>query len=120
LVKYGTARQKQRYLCKQCVTQFTEQSIVKSKTQLHTQKRHALILCLVGMSYRGIGELMKRNHMTIYTWLQPYENIITKLKKAKGPEKCDFNELKNQLNKAGASNKLLCIEIETGASFLTI
>ncbi|OFY96256.1 MAG: hypothetical protein A3K10_03940 [Bacteroidetes bacterium RIFCSPLOWO2_12_FULL_31_6] len=86
IIKNGKLKNKQRYLCKQCATQFTSRTSIKPKNKLNLQKNHALILLLSGFSYRNIGEILSENHMTIYKWLLPYHHLLSKLIKPTTPE----------------------------------
>lgn len=125
VVKYGMTRQKQRYLCKQCATQFTEQSRSKSKSQFIVQKRHAFILYVLGMSYRNIAATLNTSHMSIYNWLQPYEVLISRLKAAQAPELVSIKEAQKRLSKHlfltthNSQLNTLCIDLENGQAFIS-
>lgn len=75
-IKYGMRNGMQCYLCKKCNFQFTS-----DYSYIEKEKRAALTLGCLGLSFRKIGELIGCSHVTIRNWIKSFE--ITKTNKDK-------------------------------------
>ena len=66
-VKNGHRHGKQSYLCKTCGYQFTTDASCTI-----VEKRAAITLYNIGLSFRKIGALLKYSHVTILNWVNDF------------------------------------------------
>lgn len=68
----GKARNKQRYLCKDCHYNFTVATLDRGFSQ--EVRNHALELHRKGMSFRSIERLLGISHVSIMNWARAAED----------------------------------------------
>ncbi len=117
VIRYGTTRNKQRYICKACNSQFVQAEEASAYEQM--QKRHALILYLQSCSYRSIASLIGSTHVSVSRWAKNWQNISALQKEnaieiIEKKEMLSFIQAKQKLN----NYKLLLIDLETGVAMI--
>ncbi len=121
VVKNGSYRNKQRFLCRTCEKQFSENYLDKKDYQV-IQNRQALHLSLEGMSYRNIATTLKINHSTVYRHLQQFSELINEMQNSKTPEEKKLKELSyfiEDKSKTISYYPLLLLDLETGIAYVT-
>lgn len=70
VVKSGMVKERQRFLCKDCIYYFTVNKLGKQIDDYFVTK--ALQLYLEGLSYREIERIIGVSHVTISSWIKKY------------------------------------------------
>ena len=106
IVKSGTIKEKQRFLCKDCNYYFTVDKIGRQIDNYFVTK--ALQLYLEGLSYREIERIIGVSHVSISSWVKKYniqrpttKNHKSNYKIFKKNELIDYMQQDNQLKGSG-------------------
>lgn len=121
IVKNGSAKQKQRYLCKNCNYQFLDYENKESLTIKNATKRKAFHLLLEGVSLRETARILQIAPTTLYNWEKEFELINLKsLEKTTKPEQLDYAQFRKYTNaRRNAFNYImLWLDLETDVSFI--
>jgi transposase-like protein len=68
-VKNGHHHGKQRYKCKDCKCQFTQEHQRGKSTKI---KHWAILLYVNGLSFRAIAKLVGASHKAVYDWVKAF------------------------------------------------
>lgn len=60
---------KQKYKCKKCAYQFTQQRLKGNSEQI---KHLAILLYINGLSFRSISSILKVSHISVYNWVKKF------------------------------------------------
>ena len=112
--KDGIVKQKQRYKCKDCNYHFTVDKIGKPDKL----KRDALILYLMGQSYRSIGRLLNISDVTVLNWIKSIGGKIDEIRDTEDIEVVGIDEMHTYAGskKTNVGYGLLLIELGNNSS----
>lgn len=106
VVKSGIIKDKQRFLCKDCIYYFTVDKMGKQIDDYYVIK--ALQLYLEGLSYREIERIIGVSHVSISSWVKKYNlkrpeitNSKSNYKILKKSELIEYLQQENQMKGAG-------------------
>ena len=75
-IKNGFAKDRQRYLCKDCNYNYT----VPQRGKPKEIKKMALLLYLEGLGFRSIERLLKVSHVSVMNWVKRFGEELEELK----------------------------------------
>lgn len=96
IVKSGTVRGKQRYLCKQCDCHFVEGDQRETSTSVVLKALCTIFKALDAKQYREIGRYLKRHPALIYRWMNKESR---KYNRDGRGEALEFYNIKSLFNK---------------------
>ena len=71
VVKNGKRSGKQCFLCRLCRRQFSDDGAITD-----VEKRAAVTLYAIGLSFRKIGVLLRYSHVTILNWVREFDSEL--------------------------------------------
>lgn len=105
IVRSGTVRGKQRYLCRQCSYHFVEGDQREKNSAIVPKALCTIFQALGAEQYRKIGKYLKRDTSLIHRWMN--ERPIENKKRWKGcvHEFGDIYELFDEIKQGGVVNR---------------
>lgn len=118
-VKNGMARNKQRFLCKNCHYQFLEESKDEESKNL---QRNALLLFLHGFSYRSIASILGVGHTLVYFWIKKWNELLVDLQRKNEPYYLCISEISQMLKtKEHVKNyRFVLLDMETDVVYISL
>ena len=104
IVKSGTVRGKQRYMCKQCGYHFIEGDRRENSTNVLLMTICTLFQMLGAEQYRMVGEHLNRDTSLIHRWMNKTPFEYKRYWKGHAREYKDANHLFDQLKQGGVAN----------------
>ncbi len=120
-VKNGIAKQKQRYLCKNCNYQFLDYENKESLSIKNASKRKALHLFLEGLSLREVARILQIAPTTLANWKKEWKSLSLKaIENPTKPENLDYPQSIKYIKarKNTSTYAMLWLDLETDVSFI--
>ena len=109
--KDGIVKQRQRFFCRDCHHRFTVEHIGKS----NKLKRDAVILYLLGLNLRDIGEALEISHVTVHNWIKEISHELDLIKEIRSSKVDKLKNVKEHLKQAKQNKKYHFVMIDIGA-----
>jgi transposase-like protein len=109
-VKNGVVRNRQRYKCKDCGTNYTfDYSYFAEKEK---KRRFGLSMYLEGLGFSSIGRLLNVSHVTVLNWVKKYGGELKQVGNPKPVRVMELDELHTYVGSKKITNGsgLLLIE----------
>ena len=104
IVKSGTVRGKQRYLCKRCGYHFVEGDQRETNASAVVKALCTVFQALGVKQYREIGEYLKRDPALVYRWMNEVSREFNRRWRSEAQEFYNVRRLFNELKRAGLEN----------------
>jgi len=109
-VKNGIVREKQRYKCKDCGTNYAfDYSYFAAKEK---KRRFGLSMYLEGLGFHSIGRLLNVSHVAVQKWVKKYGSELKQIRNPKQVRIMELDELHTYVGSKKTTNGsgLLLIE----------
>ncbi len=104
IVKSGTVRDKQRYLCKRCNCHFVEGDQRESSASVIAKALCTVFQALGAKQYREIGKYLKRDPAQIYRWMNEETRKFNRRGNTEALEFYTASRLLDELQQDGLEN----------------
>ena len=113
-VKNGQHLGKQRYKCKECGFQFTQEQPKGKDVQ---SKCLAVILYLNGLSFRAIAKIVKVSHKAVYDWVRSFGIETYEKPKPQGEVVVELDEMWHYLHlkktSSGSGKRIVALQVNS-------
>lgn len=104
IVKSGTVRGKQRYLCKRCGCHFVEGDQREKSTAVVPKVLCAIFQALGANQHRTIGKYLDRDTSLVHRWMSEQSIECKRRWKGNAQEIEDINRLFDEIKQGGVAN----------------